>query len=40
MLWDYNDVHVLDFQPSLRTLAMLTVLKHKLDQSLLPQTLK
>lgn len=40
MLWDYNDLHVLDFEPTLKTLAIMSVLKHNLDTSVLPQNLK
>lgn len=40
VLWDYNDLHVLDFAPTLRTLAVLSVIKHNLDASVLPQNLK
>lgn len=39
-LWDYNDLHVLDFKPTLQTLAMMTVLKSKLDISCLPANIK
>lgn len=39
-LLDYNDVHVLDFEPSLKTLAMMTVMKHNLDMSDLPHNVR
>lgn len=39
-LWDYNDVHVLDFEPSLKTLSMMTVMKHNLDMSELPHNVR
>lgn len=35
-LIDNSDMHVLDFSPTLKTLAMCSVLKHNLDQTLLP----
>lgn len=39
-LLDFNDTHVLDFRPSLKTLAMQTVLRHNLDYSPLPRDIK
>lgn len=39
-LIDYNDTHVLDFAPSLKTLSILTVVKYNLDQSVLPDGLR
>lgn len=35
-LIDYNDTHVLDFQPSLKTLCIFTVVQNNLNQSELP----
>ncbi|XP_070505488.1 kelch domain-containing protein 3-like [Chironomus tepperi] len=40
LLIDYNDTHVLDFSPSLKTLSILAVLKYNLDQSDLPQEVR
>lgn len=40
MLWDYNDLHVLDFEPNLKTLAIMTVLENNIDSSWLPQNVK
>lgn len=40
LLWDYNDVHVLDFAPTLRTLAMVSVIDHKLDTAELPHDVR
>ncbi|XP_067009770.1 kelch domain-containing protein 3 isoform X2 [Anabrus simplex] len=39
-LMDHNDMHVLDFAPSLRTLCMLVVLEHRMDQYWLPDDIK
>lgn len=36
---DLSDLHVLDMQPSLRTLALLAVSKYKLRLSSLPEEL-
>jgi N-acetylneuraminic acid mutarotase len=36
-LIDYNDTHVLDFQPSLKTLCIFTVVQNSLNLSELPQ---
>lgn len=36
-LIDYNDTHVLDFQPSLKTLCIYTVVQNSLNLSELPQ---
>uniref|UniRef100_A0A182QQL7 Kelch domain-containing protein 3 n=1 Tax=Anopheles farauti TaxID=69004 RepID=A0A182QQL7_9DIPT len=38
--FDYSDTHVLDFQPSLCTLAIIKVLEYKLDTSSLPQDIR
>ncbi|EAA05915.4 AGAP009495-PA, partial [Anopheles gambiae str. PEST] len=38
--FDYSDTHVLDFEPSLCTLAILKVLEYKLDISVLPQDIR
>ncbi|XP_062518597.1 kelch domain-containing protein 3-like [Corticium candelabrum] len=37
---DLSDVSILDFQPSLRTLAMIAVAKYKLSHSILPQSVQ
>ncbi|XP_055709629.1 kelch domain-containing protein 3 [Phlebotomus papatasi] len=39
-LCDFNDTHVLDFEPTLKTLALMTVLEHRIDQSWLPREIK
>ncbi|XP_063615365.1 kelch domain-containing protein 3-like [Penaeus indicus] len=39
-LKDHNDLHVLDFEPSLKTLCLLEVQKLKLEITWLPQELK
>ncbi|VEN50923.1 unnamed protein product [Callosobruchus maculatus] len=39
-LIDHSDMYVLDFSPSLKTLCMIAVRKHKLDESVLPHNLK
>lgn len=39
-LVDYNDTHVLDFEPSLKTLAILAVIRLGLDQTDLPRELR
>lgn len=39
-LTDHSDMHILDFQPSLKTLSILAVSNFKLDCSILPQSLK
>lgn len=39
-LMDHSDLHVLDLAPSLKTLAQLTVIEHKLDSSCLPRDLR
>lgn len=39
-LVDYNDLHVLDFQPTLKTLCLAAVLKHNLKDSILPAKLR
>lgn len=36
-LVDYNDTHVLDFEPSLKTLAILAVIRYNLDIRELPR---
>ncbi|XP_026692479.2 kelch domain-containing protein 3 [Ciona intestinalis] len=40
VLLDHNDTHILDFSPSLKTLCMLSVLKHNLNQSWLPAPIR
>lgn len=37
---DLSDVSILDFQPSLRTLSLIAVVRHKLEYSTLPQSLQ
>lgn len=39
-LQDLSDLHVLDLDPSLKTLALLAVIRHKLDTQCLPQNLR
>jgi hypothetical protein len=39
-LIDHSDLFVLDFKPSLRTLSILSVRKYKLDESILPSTVR
>lgn len=39
-LVDYNDTHVLDFFPTLKTLAIMTVIENNLDQTWLPQGIR
>lgn len=39
-LVDYNDTHVLDFEPSLRTLCILAVIRFNLSQAEIPQQLR
>jgi len=39
-LIDYSDLHVLDFEPTLKTLATMVVLKHQLDISGLPRSFR
>ncbi|CAD5117904.1 DgyrCDS6649 [Dimorphilus gyrociliatus] len=39
-LLDHHDLHILDFQPSLRIFCMHVVLKYKLDTSRLPRVLR
>ncbi|XP_063906578.1 kelch domain-containing protein 3 isoform X2 [Zophobas morio] len=39
-LIDHCDLYILDFKPTLRSLCILTVRKHKLDESVLPNTLR
>jgi len=39
-LMDYNDTHVLDFEPTLKTLAIMTVLENNIDQTWLPQEIR
>lgn len=36
-LIDNSDLHVLDYAPTLKTLSILSVLEHNLDQSWLPR---
>lgn len=40
MLLDYSDIHVFDFEPTLKTLALRAVLDFEIDQSLLPQCIR
>lgn len=35
-LIDYSDTHVFDFDPTLKTLCLMSVLENNLDQSYLP----
>jgi N-acetylneuraminic acid mutarotase len=39
-LIDYNDTHVLDFTPSLKTLSILAVVRHNIDQMELPREIR
>ncbi|XP_068159477.1 kelch domain-containing protein 3 [Drosophila tropicalis] len=39
-LIDYSDLHVLDFEPTLKTLATMVVLKHQLDITGLPRSFR
>ncbi|UYV83759.1 KLHDC3 [Cordylochernes scorpioides] len=39
-LQDHGDLYVLDLWPSLKTLSILSVIKHKLDYSCLPKDIK
>lgn len=39
-LVDYNDTHVLDFFPTLKTLAIMSVIENNLDQTWLPQEVR
>lgn len=39
-LLDFNDTQVLDFRPTLKTLAMVSVINNKLDYSTLPRDIK
>lgn len=39
-LIDYNDTHVLDFNPSLKTLCIGSVIKNNLDQTWLSQGIR
>lgn len=38
-LYDNNDLHVLDYSPTLKTLCALSVMENQIDYSCLPQTL-
>ncbi|XP_037024421.1 kelch domain-containing protein 3 [Bradysia coprophila] len=40
LLLDYSDIHVFDFEPTLKTLAIRAVLDYEIDQSLLPQCIR
>lgn len=40
LLLDYSDIHVFDFEPTLKTLAIRAVLDYDIDQSLLPQCIR
>jgi len=37
---DHDDLHVLEFEPSLRTLCLMKVIRHQLDTTYLPEVLK
>ncbi|XP_054263480.1 kelch domain-containing protein 3 [Macrosteles quadrilineatus] len=37
---DHDDLHILDFEPSLQTLCLMSVIKHQLDITYLPDILK
>lgn len=39
-LIDYDDIHVLDFLPSLKTLSIVKVLEHNIDQQWLPHDVR
>ncbi|PSN31632.1 hypothetical protein C0J52_21540 [Blattella germanica] len=39
-LMDHNDLHVLDFKPSLRTLCLMSVIQNHLSEGWLPVDLK
>lgn len=39
-LMDHNDLHVLDYAPSLKTLTIMKVLEHKLSQDALPESIR
>lgn len=39
-LMDHSDLYVLDFNPTLRTLSMLAVIRNKLDINCLPASLR
>lgn len=37
---DYDDTHVLDFEPNLKTLCIMSVIENNLDQTWLPQEIR
>lgn len=39
-LFDYSDTHVLDFEPNLKTLCLMSVIENGLDQTFLPQDIR
>lgn len=39
-LFDYSDTHVLDFEPNLKTLCLMSVIENNLDQTYLPQDIR
>lgn len=39
-LMDYDDTHVLDFEPNLKTLCIMSVIEKNLDQTWLPQEIR
>lgn len=40
VLMDYNDTHVLDFEPNLKTICIMSVIENNLDQTWLPQEIR
>nr|CAD7572769.1 unnamed protein product [Timema californicum] len=40
VLMDHNDLHVMDFEPTLQTLCLLTVIRHNISSEWLPASLK
>lgn len=40
VLIDYNDTHVLDFEPTLKTLAIMKVLENDIEQLWLPHQIR
>lgn len=39
-LIDYNDIHVLDFEPTLKTLAIMKVIENRISQVWLPKEIR
>lgn len=39
-LFDKNDLHVLDYKPTLKILCIDVILKHNLDTSILPEVIR